>query len=479
MSSHPLIGLVVVGGGPGGLAPLFAAASHQRLTRLLQSGVIVLEKSAHLGSGELSEQTIRSDSAAEAFLEIVVRTDHPQLTSLRDHPSFAAVEAHVRDAVPLPLVAEFLRCAAKAMEEIINTSPRGRVYRQATALSTQQISTSEWRTIFLNHMTGRIQEIRSTSVILATGAHQPEQRLYNENVAGEPLMPRYRMKVLSSGHVLRSSGLVDVSKRLRNFVDPKVVIVGGSASAGSVAQVLLNRPSTGTLFGTAGVTLLHRSQLRLFYGSAAKARADDYTDWDQKDVCHLTGRVHRLGGLRFDSREVIMRARSIGGRLHDPRVRLLTFSNTNLPEARKVLEEADLIVAAIGYVPRALPVFNAQNRRVSLMIDDGAASRAMVDIHSRVLDAAGRVLEGLYSIGLATGRPSTPDIGGELGFKGQVNSIWLWQHIIGIEIVNQVLSRSTNNQVSYECVSQSHVFPPQFPSNQHYQLSPPSDLEPL
>ena len=444
MSDQDPVAVVIIGGGPGGLAPLFAAAAYHKLQDLLQSGVVILEQSGVVGSGDIGNQAIRSDSAAEAFLDIAIE-HHPALSALRNHPSFLAVKAYVGKPVPLPLVSEFLRCAGQTMAAIVARSPRGRSYCQATALSTRQLSANRWNTCFVNQKTGATEEVLSTSVILATGAHQPDVRLYVEKVAGEPLLPRYKEKLVSSGFVLTPAGLETVAAKLAARSFPKVVIIGGSASAGSVAQVLLHRFPGGLLFGENGVTLMHRRPIRIFYGSVSEAKADGYTEWSAEDVCPLTGRLHRLGGLRFDSRDVIMSARGIGNRVRDPRIRLQPLTENTFDESRSILEEADLIVAALGYVPRALPVFGPGNEQINLRTQDGT-SKALVDTHCRVLDAEGKIMSGLFAIGLATGRPPTSDIGGESGFMGQVNSLWLWQHMTGLQIVDQVLERASTKQ---------------------------------
>ena len=75
---------------------------------------------------------------------------------------------------------------------------------------------------------------------------------------------------------------------------------------------LLNR-MPGVTFGPGGVTIMHRRELRIFYPSVEAALAEGYTEFGPDDICPVSGRVFRLSGFRLDSRELIMRARGIGG----------------------------------------------------------------------------------------------------------------------------------------------------------------------
>ena len=104
-------GVVIVGGGPAGLAPLFAAASTGTLQQLLRLGVVILERSHEPGPGALTEYAIRSDSSAEAFLDIVLRSKEPRLQALAEHPITQTLRREGKKAAPLFLVASFLSLA--------------------------------------------------------------------------------------------------------------------------------------------------------------------------------------------------------------------------------------------------------------------------------------------------------------------------------------------------------------------------------
>ncbi len=439
-------GIVIVGAGPAGLAQLFAAASDGRLDTLLDRGITILERSAILGSGALSEYAIASDSAAEAFLDIVLDTKEPRLRELCTHPVTRQLMALGKQAAPLSLVASFLNLAAQQMCGIVARSQRGRVFTGTEALYVTQTSRSGWRTRFRDLASGFEYELESASVVLATGAHQPAGRLMTEVVAGQVLSPAHQHKMLQSGTVLSQGGVAAIAQRLSGRANPRIAILGGSTSAGSVAAALLDSTS-GLSFQQNGITLLHRKPLRIFYETVDEALAEGYCEFSGKDICHITGRLYRLSGFRSAARELILATRGIGDRPSEQRLRLFQLGQNKDAYARQLLDEADLIVACFGYRPRLLPVFNQSGRAITLFSPAGE-TWSVVDGRSRVLTGTRTALEGLFAVGLAVGPGASRELGGETDFHGQVNSLWMWQHTLGAKIATELLASSEGRRSS-------------------------------
>lgn len=438
MSAHPgRQGLVIVGAGPAGLAPLFAAASAGRLREVLEAGVTILERGTTVGAGALGGYNIDSDSAADALLDIVTRSREPRLRALREHPTTQTVAQCGKGAAPLQAVGAFLSLAGNVIGELVAASPRGRVLCNANAVWVQQSGAGTWRTRYRDGAQQE-REVDSGSVLLATGAYQPLDRLWNEPVAGRPLLPGFGDKLVQSGDIFNRHGFNRAVGRLKGKAFPRVAIVGGSTSAAAVADVLLQRMPAGT-FGPASVTLLHRNPLRIFYESAAEAQHEGYTEFTPADVCDLTGRVYRFSGFRASSRELMMRARGIGNRPLEERLQLFLLHRETHEEARALMDRADLVVAAMGYRPRLLPVFDEKRQVVELI--SPAQQWSAVDDNLRVLDSNGAPLQGLFAMGLAVGPRAHAGLGGEAGFTGQINSLWMWQHNLGEVLMKQVLSR--------------------------------------
>ena len=93
------------------------------------------------------------------------------------------------------------------------------------ALRTTRRPQGGWLTQLRSSLTGRVVEVASASVILATGGDQPQARLAREAVAGAPLPPRYRGKLVQSDEMLSSGGLAAIAQRLQGIAQPRIVIV--------------------------------------------------------------------------------------------------------------------------------------------------------------------------------------------------------------------------------------------------------------
>jgi hypothetical protein len=218
-----------------------------------------------------------------------------------------------------------------------------------------------------------------------------------------------------------------------------VAIIGGSTSAAALAYAMLHR-LPGVTFGPGGLSILHRRPLRIFYPSVAAALAEGYTEFGPDDICPLSGRVFRLSGFRLESRELIMQARGIGGRAPEPRLQLHRLGEDDASSVA-LLDNADLIIAALGYRPRALPMFDHAGKRVRLFAETGPKA-PLVDGRCRVLDADGNPIPQAFAIGLAAGFVPHGKLGGEPSFTGQANGLWLWQSDVGAMIVDAILDPS-------------------------------------
>src|SRR6185312_8129477 len=141
--------------------------------------------------------------------------------------------------------------------------------------------------------------------------------------------------------------------------------------------------------------------------------------------------------LRLEARDLLMAVRGIGGRPPEERLRLHQAGADLDRMALEILDEADVVIAALGYRPRALPLLAPSGRRLEVFADD-TGTRPLVDCECRVLDRHGAPIEGLFGIGLGSGFFSRELVGGELSFSGQTNSLWQWQNAIGGLIARQI-----------------------------------------
>ncbi len=428
-------GLTIVGGGPAGIAVLLAAHRSGLLDNLLAEGVALVEQTGTLGAGDLGRYAINSDSTGRTFVDCLEGPHASPLRALRSHPLAREIALAGDGPVPLALAGRFLSLVGETLRDILEAHPRCTVLTGHKALSARR-DLDKWE-VRLAGPGGTPTVVVARHLVSATGAHQPGARLRTERVGGTPLAS-CSDRLLQSGDVLASGGLDVVAGRLRGKVAPRVAIVGGSTSAVSVAHALLHRLPK-IRFAADAVTLLHRRPLRITYNSAAEALADGYCEFGPDDVCPISGRVFRLAGFRLNQRELIMQARGIGGRPPEPRLRLHRLVEEGADgQARAILERADLVVAALGYRPHALRLFDHLGQPIPLLAGTGPGAR-LVDRQCRLLDATGTPIDGAFGIGLAAGFVPDGKLGGERSFAGQANGLWLWQNDVGRLIVDAVL----------------------------------------
>ena len=432
--------LAIIGGGPGGIAPLLSAHHEGTLDELLKLGVVVIEQSSRLGGGRLSDYAINSDSSGRTFADCLRGCgEQTHLNALADHPITRQLERAGDEAVSLRQAADFLDLVGDALRRMIEEVPNCDVVLGTTAVSAHQTAMG-WRITLRDPVHGTNREIVARNLIIATGAHQPLDRLQAETFDGFCLQgPIGEGRVLQSGDILEMGGLQRVDRMLAGKTNPRVAVVGGSTSAAAVAHALLHRlPSVA--FGEEGVALLHRRPLRVYYPDVAAAAAEGYLEWGEGDICPVSGKVFRFAGFRLDSRELIMQARGLGGR--PPEARLLLHQiGTDPTAAQALIDNADLVVLALGYRPRGLPLYGQDGQRIGLLAETGP-QMPMVDGQCHVLDGDGEPIPNVFGIGLAAGFVPSGPLGGEPSFRGQANGLWLWQHDVGALIVNAVLPQS-------------------------------------
>ena len=435
-SQTPIVAsVVVVGGGPAATAMLTSATKRGQLGALAASGLVMVERDAVVGGGRLGRYAITSDSTAQTFLTAVKDNPYPQLAALADGPAARVVMSHADQlGVPLVEVGPLLRATGDRLADIVRDNG-GAVLTGHEALGATRIGADLWTVRLKRLSDGATFDQPTRSVVIATGGHQPIDRLAVQTVAGARLADLAADRLIQSDSVLTVGGFEMVADLLSKHRAPRIAVVGGSTSAlTTLALLLKGRPALP--LGAGAITLLHRRPLRPFYHSVEAAHAEGFTDFGPDDICPVSGFVYRLAGFRLEARDLVVRMLGIDGRAPDPRVALHRITGDDDAVARDHIANADLVIAALGYRPYALPLSMPDGTPIALAAQDG---RPMVDRHCRVLDATDTPLPGLYGIGLAAGFVPWGTLGGEASFSGQANGLWLWQNDVGQMIVDQVL----------------------------------------
>lgn len=432
---------VIIGGGPAGMGPLVWAARHGLLGAWLDSGVALVERRRWLG-GSLGRYSLNADSLATTFLECLDGPDcEPLLAEVWADPVTQELESWRHARPPMALVDRYIRRLGAAMQAEFACHPSSHAFTGAVAQAIYLESDGSVA-VSVVYPDGRRVIIRAASVVMALGGRQ-DKCWSTVELAPELQLARWRKKIVT-GDVMLSDGGADKAGRLlaRRNRPPRALILGSSHSAFSAAWLLLER-MPGLSFGPEGVQILHRNEPRVMYPSSDAARADSY-GFSDVDVCPATGRVHRVGGLRGDGRELWRRMHGKPGTQWERRAIARPFGNLSRDELIGLLDDADLIVPALGYRLRTVPVFDPHGGVVPL-----AHTGPAVGADSRLLTADGGSIPGVFGVGLGSGFVPWGAMAGEGSFTGQQNSFWLFQHGLG-----EMIYHSTRQCAAPQAVSE-------------------------
>jgi Pyridine nucleotide-disulphide oxidoreductase len=418
----PRFETVILGGGPAGTGSLVWAAQNGLLGGWLDGGVAIVERSR--SGSSLGQYALNADSPGRSFLECLDGPNcEPLLSEVRDDPVTQELEQWREGHPTLALVDRFERRLHAAIVTEFARHPNSQVVADATARAIY-LQPDGSIAVLVTSPDGKRETIHAGSAVVALGG-RPQTFWDSVNVVPGLDLGRWRRKIVSSHQLLKHGGAEQVGRKLaRKGRPPRAVIVGGSHSAFSSAWMLLDHVP-GVDFGAESVHVLYRSEPRVSYYSRADADADSYR-FSEADVCHATGRVHRLGGLQGDGRQMWRRIQGKAGMEPDRRAIARLMGELSRAELINLLDDADVVVPAFGYRLATVPVFDEYGCSVPL-----ARTGPAVGPDSRLLGADGQAVPGLFGIGLGSGFVPWGGMAGEMSFNGQQNSLWLYQHGLG------------------------------------------------
>nr|MDT0659378.1 hypothetical protein [Micromonospora sp. DSM 115978] len=433
---RPRYTLAVCGGGPAGTGPFVAAARDGLLDELLDRGVVLIDR-GRPGPGKLGDYRVAANSLGGAFLEGVDGIGSGPLAGLADCPEARRLRAYDRAHPPLELVAPFLARVGDAVADLLRHHPRCRVVSPATVDEVRYRVGGGVAVRATPGGGGPALTLTADRALLAMGGRPdrdptgfgpdlagPLRRAADRTVHADEILDRTRPVPAAILRAVRETG--------------RVTVVGSSHSAWSVAWLLQRGEFDDGLDGGpadpgAEVRLLGRHPVRLYYTSPAEASADGY-GFTAEDICPLSGRVNRYGGLRGPARDL---ARATLGLVDAPSpVRLLDLAGMAPAEIAAELDRAAAVVLATGHrahLPRL-------RRPDGTDIEPGhAAGGTTVDGLGRLVAADGAVHPALIVYGLGAGLRPTPQIGGEPSFHRRATGVWLYQNHLGSVVVRDLL----------------------------------------
>lgn len=410
MNAGPF-GLVLCGLGPAGAGVLVAAARVGRLREMLDQGVAAFDaRPVEQLGGSLRDYRIRANSFAEVFLESLDEPGSRELLAgLANTPQAQDLRAARRTYPPLELAGAFTDLVSRRVAEVLERHPRCSL---TTATTVTAIDVRD-HGVVVRDAAGR-ETLARVSVICLGGEPVADT---DDGVVARLLKVWTGARAVVGDDAVRNPAALVAARH--------VTVLGGSHTAWAVAARCLTDASD------VRVALVQRRPPPLYFQSRADARAAGYAFDDVGDVCPLSGRVHRFGGLRGPAREL---AASSSDRLD-----VHTLPGPWTPELlRDLVPVTDLVVPCLGYRAR-LPEISIdgelldRRRAESLVGTDGGAS------------APG---SGLFAHGLGAGLRPLPAAGGEPAYAGRLDGVWLYQHDAGDVMVQRVMDRLDRAEVS-------------------------------
>lgn len=430
-------GCVIGGAGPAGMGLIFNALKTGSLPAMTRNGLIIVDASPLPGTGRLADYQITANSVGDVFLDCL---RDPALREVFEPLQRSDAYWRIRDqAFEAPLlsdVGELLAQASKLVLDYLVEHFAVQVWTSTTI--TEVVSRADEYQVWVEHK-GRSQVIRCRSLVLNLGGHQDPQHLLHA-LADQGLALPPGTSVLSADTLLRMS-----AHELRGHFAPtlaksgKLTVVGGSHSAFSMLENLANALQC---VGLEELTLVHRSQIRLFYESAEKALACGYVFDPVNDVCPVSGRVNRSGGLRYSALEV---GRNIlqYGRISPQGVRVTLLQSGPGPaqqyeRAGRALAESSVVVQCTGYQPRLPAMKYADGSPITLREVKGGLDS---DPAGCPLDSIGQRMHGLYLFGLGSGLGIDPRLGSEPSFDGRIYGVWQFHNDASRAAIESVSER--------------------------------------
>lgn len=429
-------GVVFCGGGPAATGVLVAAAAEGRLDELLSRRVCFLERGALLGPGALGHYPITGNTRSSTFLRAFeTEASHRAFDSVRTDPSTGELDRLRDEFPPLPLVGRHLASLGRAVQSLVQATPGSAVLTNRSVRELWLLAGGGVEVVAESAPDGQVTTVAGDQAVLAMGGRPRTGWAELSLLPGLDLAP-YADKVCHADDLIDDR--VGLRPDLRRAVTGtgEVVVVGGSHSAWSAAWLLDQDPELRDAEGRPPrVTVLHRGRLRIFFGSAAEARAADYA-FDPDDVCPVTGVVHRHGGLRADARDLAWAATHDRQGAGPVRAIDLLDNGTSTAAVQEALHGAGAVVAAVGYEPCLPTVRRPDGREVRLGYDEGGAR---VTARAQLVTEDGTVLPELLALGLGAGQPAVGELAGEPSFTGRIDAVRLYQAEVGRIVLEALL----------------------------------------
>jgi len=407
----------IIGSGPAGMCMLVAleneiakasSAKSKAKLRALQKNLIMLEADTQPG-GQLGRYCINANTDA---LEIV--------SGIADNTAFSAIRN------------DYLK-HIKADQTLISLREVHDLVLEPLADKVQQLLGDRLLlnsgVVLINKDEQGFHCIDQTGKLLASSRH-----LVIACGGSEPILPQllaFQEKTMVATQFLKLESVDQLP-----CVDGDIVIIGASHSGFSCAWRLLNDPLFKGMFNReskgfgkgAGkarkIQICHRGQTIKMRANREFAAMQQMPYQDPEDVCVDTELVYRHAGLRKDAKNLYLEINN----QREPRAELVTISN--IENEHKRLESAGLIIQCCGFSANFPPLnIDGKATELAMQSDQGKLHRT----------SDGKVIDGLFGIGLGVNTIPAAEFRGEASFTGSVNSLQIYPMLSAVDIIEQIL----------------------------------------
>jgi hypothetical protein len=440
----------ICGAGPSGMGFLFHAFKTGKLPQIAKNGLLIIDKRLKLGSGKLGEYAnVTGNTVGNTFLACL------------EHENFEEVFADLKEYSPLH------KRMVEAADGPSSLADAGALLALATERLLAYLTARYDVTVLRGREIDRVRRLQgggfeidyhevgeptvfstmsSDTVVMNLGGLQHVGEI-DELCHGLRLPPPSAgVKTYVSDDVLSLTTAQLVDEFAPGFSRDgtrrtnRIAVVGGSHSAFTVVDRLAMELDGA---GLDEIAVIHRSPIRLFFETIEEARANGYAVDEANDVCPVTKRVNRAGGLRYRAFDI---ARSIMANNHvpgaRPRVELIEADSSEAARARArdCLSESVAVIHGAGYGPNMSVLVDHWGTPVPLQLGQGGV---VSDRFGCPVDANGELVQGLFSFGLGSGfRPDEQirrETGFEAAFRGRIYGVWAFHHDFGGRVLNGVL----------------------------------------
>jgi hypothetical protein len=430
-------GVVFCGAGPATTGVFVCAAEQGRLDALLARGACIIEQGSVVGPGAIGCYPISANTRGATFLTWLDHAVPRQaFDAAREAGSTRALGRFATVFPRLPMVGEHLASLGDAVRAQLESVSGCSVVTEHSVHEVNLRDAGGAAVTFAPVRGGAGITVTADHVVIAMGA-RPRDDIGQLAVLPGLDLRAYEHKLSHANTVLDAR--VGLPTELRRAIarTREVVIVGGSHSAWSAAWLLIHDPGLRDERGRPPtVTVLHRSPLRFFFPSVARARAAGYVFDEAADVCPQTGVVNRHGGLRADAHRLAWAATH--ARRADGPVRAMSLVDEAGPRvaAAAALDGAGAVIAAVGYEANLPRITRPDGRPMRLA---RSATGLRVTEQARLVSAEGIELPQLLAFGIGAGQHATGILAGEPSYGGRLDAVRLYQNEVGGIVLDSLL----------------------------------------